>query len=121
MRWTSALPSSSSSLRQLPRGANYQTIEGAYTCRPARPPGSRPGPPDDERGNKLGDDPNGNGPSAAERPGRSSTMNGIGPVRALRAVGRVRQAGRPGTATRPDAPLRRVDPDVASSIAQWFI
>jgi hypothetical protein len=48
-------------------------------------------------------------------------MNRIGPVRALHALGRVRQAGRPGTATQPDAPLRRVDPDVASSIAQWFI
>jgi hypothetical protein len=26
-----------------------------------------------------------------------------------------------GTAAQPDAPLRRVDPDVARTIAAWFI
>ena len=48
-------------------------------------------------------------------------MNRIRPARTLPAVGRGRRAGRPGTATQPDAPLRRVDPDVARNIAQWFI
>ena len=48
-------------------------------------------------------------------------MNRMGPARTLPAVGRGRPAGGPGTATQPDAPLRRVDPDVARNIAQWFI
>ena len=48
-------------------------------------------------------------------------MNRIGPPRAQHAVGRGRRAGRPGTATQPDAPLRRVDPDAARNIAQWFM
>jgi hypothetical protein len=42
-------------------------------------------------------------------------------VRALHAAGRGRRAGRPGTATQLDAPLRRVDPEAARNIAQWFI
>jgi hypothetical protein len=48
-------------------------------------------------------------------------MNRIGPARALHAAGRGRPAGRPGTAGQPAAPLRRVDPDVARNIAQWFL
>ncbi len=48
-------------------------------------------------------------------------MNRIGPAGAMHAVGRGRRAGRPGTAMQPDAPLRRVDPDVARNVAQWFI
>jgi hypothetical protein len=47
-------------------------------------------------------------------------MNRIGPARALYALGKGRRAGRPGTAAQPDAPLRQVDPGVASDIAQWF-
>jgi hypothetical protein len=47
-------------------------------------------------------------------------MSGIGHARLLRAIGQGRRAGRPGTATRLDAPLRRVDPDAAHDIAQWF-
>jgi hypothetical protein len=48
-------------------------------------------------------------------------MNGIGPARPQRATGRGRRAGRPGTATHLDRPLRRVDPGVARDIAQWFL
>jgi len=31
------------------------------------------------------------------------------------------RASRPGTGTQRDAPLRRVNPDVARDIAQWFL
>ena len=48
-------------------------------------------------------------------------MNGTGQARVQRAIGRGRPAGRPGTATRLDAPLRRVDRDAARDIAQWFL
>jgi hypothetical protein len=48
-------------------------------------------------------------------------MNGIGSAHPLRAIGQGRRAGRPGTATHLDAPLRRVDPDVAHDIAQLFL
>jgi hypothetical protein len=48
-------------------------------------------------------------------------MNGKGPARPLRAIGRGVRAGRPGTTTHLDAPLRRVDPDVARDIAQRFL
>jgi hypothetical protein len=48
-------------------------------------------------------------------------MNGIGSARPLRAIGQGRQAGRRGTVTHLDAPLRRVDPDVAHDIARRFL
>ena len=48
-------------------------------------------------------------------------MNGTGHARVLCAIGRGRPAGRPGTGARLDAPLGRVDPDVARDIAQWFL
>jgi hypothetical protein len=48
-------------------------------------------------------------------------MNGTGQAHVLRAIGRGRPAGRPGTATRLDAPLRRVNRDAARDIAQWFL
>ena len=47
-------------------------------------------------------------------------MNDVKP-RASRETGRNQRAGRPGTATRVDAPLRRVNPGVARDIAQWFL
>ena len=45
-------------------------------------------------------------------------MKQIGPAP---TIGNVRRAGRPGTAGQLDAPQRRVDPDVARNIAQWFM
>jgi hypothetical protein len=48
-------------------------------------------------------------------------MNGIGPALAPRAAEGGRRPGGPGTATQRDEPLRRVDPDVAGDIAQWFM
>jgi hypothetical protein len=48
-------------------------------------------------------------------------MSRIGAGRARHAVGRGRRADRPEAAAQPDAPLRRVDPDVAGNIARWFI
>src|ERR1700690_1495218 len=54
-------------------------------------------------------------------PEGSSVMNGIGSANPLRAIGQGRRACRPGTATHLDAPLRRVDPDVAHDIAQLFL
>jgi hypothetical protein len=48
-------------------------------------------------------------------------MNRIGPEPAPHTRRRGRRAGRPGTATQADAPLRQVDPDAARNIAQWFV
>jgi len=48
-------------------------------------------------------------------------MSGIGHAGLLHATGRGRRAGRPGTGTRLEAPLRRVDPGAARDIAQWFL
>jgi hypothetical protein len=48
-------------------------------------------------------------------------MNGFEPVRTLPAIGRGWRAGGPVAAPPPDAPVRRVDPDVAREIAQWFL
>jgi hypothetical protein len=48
-------------------------------------------------------------------------MSGIGHAGLLHALGRGRRAGRPGTDTRLEAPLRRVDPGAARDIAQWFL
>jgi hypothetical protein len=47
-------------------------------------------------------------------------MNEVEP-RPLREIRRDLRAGRPGTATQLDAPLRQVDPGVAHNIAQWFL
>jgi hypothetical protein len=48
-------------------------------------------------------------------------MSGMGHASLLRAIGRGRPAGRLGTGTKLDAPLRQVDPDAASDIAQCFL
>ena len=48
-------------------------------------------------------------------------MNGFEPVRTLPAIGRGWRAGGPAAAPPPDAPVRRVDPNVAREIAQWFL
>jgi hypothetical protein len=48
-------------------------------------------------------------------------MNGIRPVLAPHAAAEGRRPGGAGAAAQPDEPLRRVDPDVASDIAQWFM
>jgi hypothetical protein len=48
-------------------------------------------------------------------------MNGIGPAQPLRATGRHQPASRPRTATHVNAPLRRVNTDVARDIAERFL
>ena len=48
-------------------------------------------------------------------------MSGIGHAGSRHAQGRGRRAGRLGTGTRLEAPLRRVDPGAARDIAQWFL
>ena len=48
-------------------------------------------------------------------------MSRIGAGHARPAVGRGRRADGSETATQGDAPLRRVDPEAARNIAQWFV